>query len=101
MIARHLGSRLSTSSSRLLEDATDHFVTARGGGTAVYKQDWFLKKVELITEHKGWPVGTVGVVIEPFEDAAVVEVSGGYGVTLGTFAVPYEDLEIVSSPVAA
>jgi hypothetical protein len=63
-----------------------------GGGIASYRPEYALRKVALRESTEGWPAGTVGVVIEPFDDAALVEISGEYGVTLAKISVPYPKL---------
>jgi hypothetical protein len=70
----------------------------RGGGVASYRPEYALRKVALRDAWEGWPAGTVGVVIEPFEDAALVEISGEYGVTLATISVPYANLTDADDP---
>jgi hypothetical protein len=35
------------------------------------------------------------VIVEPFEDAALVEISGEYGVTLAMVSVPYDRLDVI------
>jgi hypothetical protein len=37
----------------------------------------------------------MGVIVEPFEDAALVEISGEYGVTLAMLSVPYACLTVM------
>lgn len=68
----------------------------RGGGVARYRPEYALRKVALRAASDGWPAGTVGVVIEPFDDTALVEISGEYGVTLATISVPYANLADVA-----
>jgi hypothetical protein len=54
-----------------------------------------LKTVKLRESRDGWPAGTVGVIVEPFEVAALVEVCGEYGVTLAMLSVPYDRLDVM------
>jgi hypothetical protein len=61
-------------------------------GVASYRDDYMLRRVQLMEPCEGWPAGTVGVVIEPFIDEALVEISGEYGVTLAEISVPYDAL---------
>jgi hypothetical protein len=56
--------------------------------------------VALRESYEGWPAGTVGVIIEPFEDAAYVEISGEYGVTLAKLSVPYDGLDLLDESVS-
>jgi len=73
----------------------------QASGIAKYRPGYALKTVALAEPQEGWPAGTVGVIVEPFEDAALVEVSGEYGVTLAMLSVPYGELEVIdrASPV--
>jgi len=64
-------------------------------GVATYRLEYELKKVSLRESCEGWPAGTVGVIIEPFPDAALVEISGEYGVTLAEISVPYDGLDVL------
>jgi hypothetical protein len=98
MIGTLLGSRLATSSqARAVEAATAGVLAVRGGGEAKYRPDYLLRQVALRGAWEGWPAGTVGVVIEPFEDAALVEISGEFGVTVAELSVPYEELVVVGA----
>jgi hypothetical protein len=69
-------------------------------GIAKYRPGYALKTVALTEACEGWPAGTVGVIVEPFEDAALVEVSGEYGVTLAMLSVPYEQLNVMDGASA-
>ena len=83
-----------------MEKATARFLAAQGGGEARYRADYGLRKVALRESWEGWPAGTTGVVIEPFEDMALVEISGEYGVTLAKLSVPYAYLDLIEAPAA-
>lgn len=76
----------------MLEAATTSLLAASGGGVATYRDEYALRKVALREVIDGWPVGTVGVIIEPFEHEALLEISGEYGVTLAELSVPYAAL---------
>jgi hypothetical protein len=94
MLVASLGSRrFMLYSVRTLTDAL-----VADGGVASYRSEYALKTVTLRKEHDGWSAGTLGVIIEPFEDAALVEISGEYGVTLATVSVPYADLDVIEEP---
>jgi hypothetical protein len=84
MLATNRGSRRSTSRVRPNppKEPTSGVLALRSTGVATYRPEYALRKVALREPCEGWPAGTVGVVIEPFEDAALVEISGEYGVTL-------------------
>jgi hypothetical protein len=42
----------------------------------------------------GWPAGTRGTIIEAFEDAAMMEIADGEGVTVAMLTLPYDALTI-------
>lgn len=68
-------------------------------GVAKYRPEYRLKTVSLRESRDGWPAGTVGVIVEPFGDAALVEISGEYGVTLAMLSVPYDCLDVREGPL--
>jgi hypothetical protein len=51
-----------------------------------------LATVELRVEFERWPAGTVGTVVEVFDDGALVEISDGRGHTLDVLALPHNAL---------
>ncbi len=56
-----------------------------------------LDHVALVRDQGRWLAGTAGTVVEIFADAAYVEIVGPDGRTLDTLAVPYNDLQILTS----
>src|ERR1017187_6490823 len=81
MLGMNRGSRRSTSSTNgVLDDVAAASLRAiDGNGVATYRPEYALRAVALRESCDGWPAGTVGVIIEPFEDLALVEISGEYG----------------------
>lgn len=99
MLGTLRGLRPGTSSRpSALEKAAAEALAGSDKGIAKYRPGWALKKVRLRVACEGWPAGTVGVVIEPFEDAALVEISGELGVTLAEISAPYESLQVMRKP---
>ena len=87
-------SRLSSRppESFLLDAWSDGFDAGRrfaAGSTAAISKPVLLDVVSLAEEVEGWPVGTVGTLVEAFEDGGIVEVGDEDSDDFAFLAVPY------------
>ena len=69
------------------------------------RPDWELVPAELTEPVDGWPVGTLGTVVDAFLDEAIFEITGEGGSTLALLTVPYQLLtpvgSVIEGPVTA
>jgi hypothetical protein len=90
------GSSQPTSEASGRDNVLEAVVEAHLGGAApkTRRPDMDLRVVELAEPWGRWQAGTRGVIVDAFEDEAVVEIADGHGVTLDLLAAPYAVLAV-------
>jgi hypothetical protein len=90
-----LGSRLSTTRAKTpLEALTDESLASDERPIPLRRPELDFRTVELREASGHWPAGTRGVIVDAYEDDAIVEIADHDGVTLDLLTLPYDDLDL-------